>query len=67
MAGANFNHNQITDNLSLVFGIEFREKSCNVITSDMRVQVSETGPIPTPMRFSFAANGNGWTRRTQHY
>jgi Uma2 family endonuclease len=48
MAGANSDHNQICDNLSLVFGIEFRERSCYVITRDMRVRIPKTGLYTYP-------------------
>ena len=48
MAGANSDHNLITSNLSRVFGNEFVKRNCTVYTSDMRVQVSETGLYTYP-------------------
>ena len=48
VAGANSDHNQISDNLSRVFGNEFLSRPCYVITRDLRVRVSRTGPYTYP-------------------
>jgi Uma2 family endonuclease len=48
MAGANFDHTQITDNLSRMFGNEFLTRPCNVMTRDMRVRVASTGLYTYP-------------------
>lgn len=48
MAGANSEHNLIVLNLGALFREQFRERPCNVYTSEMRVRVTKTGLIAYP-------------------
>jgi Uma2 family endonuclease len=48
MAGANSDHNLIVVNLGALFRHEFRERPCNVYTSEMRVRISNTGLYTYP-------------------
>lgn len=48
MAGANSDHNLIVLNLGAVFREQFRERPCNVYTSEMRVRVSKSGLYTYP-------------------
>jgi Uma2 family endonuclease len=48
MAGASFTHNRITLNIGGELRALLRGSSCSPVTSDMRVQVSATGPYFYP-------------------
>ena len=48
MAGASKRHNLITTNVSGEFYLQFKKRSCEVYSSDMRVKVSESGLYTYP-------------------
>ncbi len=48
MAGASRSHNQITSNLVVEIGIQLRKQRCSVYSSDMRVQIPQTGTYTYP-------------------
>ncbi|WP_149240128.1 Uma2 family endonuclease [Dyadobacter sp. 32] len=48
MAGAGFNHNRITENLSGEFFICLKGKSCNGYSSDLRIHIPENGLYTYP-------------------
>ena len=48
MAGASRRHNLITGNVFAEFHAQFKKRSCEAYTSDMRVKVSQTGLYTYP-------------------
>ena len=48
MAGAGFNHNRITENLSGEFYIRLKGKPCNGYSSDLRIHIPENGLYTYP-------------------
>ncbi len=48
MAGAGFNHNRITENLSVEVGTLVKGKSCRGYSSDLRVHIPENGLYTYP-------------------
>ena len=48
MSGASLKHNRISSNVNFAFGSRFRDKPCEVFTSDMRVKVQEDGLYTYP-------------------
>jgi Uma2 family endonuclease len=49
MAGAGFNHNRITENLSGEFYIHLKGKSCRGYSSDLRIHIPENGLYTYPV------------------
>lgn len=48
MAGAGFNHNRITENLSIEIGSFLKGKSCRGYSSDLRIHIPENGLYTYP-------------------
>lgn len=48
MSGASYEHNQIASNLVRLIGNQLEDQECDVIQSDLRVQVSSTGLYTYP-------------------
>ena len=58
MAGAGFNHNRITSNLSIEIGLSLKGKSCQSFSSDMRVHIPENTLYTYPDLVIFCGKPN---------
>lgn len=58
MTGASRNHNLIAANIIGELNLQLRAKPCEVYPSDMRVKVTATGLLRTPMLWLSAASQN---------
>lgn len=48
MAGASYEHNQITANVARALGVQLGDRPCDVLTNDMRVSVPDTDMFTYP-------------------